>query len=95
MTTQSSLKNWQAHYRKFLLRQGGQILLRLENYIAKASLIGNAAFFDTHTFEWIADLENHSSTIRQELDKILQHSEALPNFQDISKDQYSITQDDL
>jgi ornithine lipid ester-linked acyl 2-hydroxylase len=95
MTTQVYVKSWQESLRKFLLKQGGIFLVNLERYIAEASLIGNEPFFDTRQFEWISTLESSWITIRQELDRILQQSDNLPNFQDISKDQYSITQDNL
>jgi ornithine lipid ester-linked acyl 2-hydroxylase len=88
-------ESWSERQRKALLKQGGNLLLFLEKYIAKASLIGNDPFFNAQQFEWVAEMESHWTIIRQELDRILQHSEDLPNFQDISKDQYSITQDNL
>jgi ornithine lipid ester-linked acyl 2-hydroxylase len=95
MTTQSSIKSRQQSLRKFLLKQGGALLVNLERYIAESSLIGNDPFFDTEQFEWIFKLESSWPIIRQELDRVLQQSDSLPSFQDISKDQYSITQDNL
>lgn len=95
MTTQVYVKSWQERLRKFLLKQGGILLVNLERYIEKASLIGNEPFFDAQQFEWISELESSWVIIREELDNVLQQSDNLPNFQDISKDQYSITQDNL
>ncbi len=92
---QFHLKSWQEQQRRILLKQGGNLLLFLEKYIAHASLVGNKPFFDIQQFEWISRIESEWLSIRQELDKVLQYSEELPNFQDISKDQYSITQDNL
>ncbi|MGF1479412.1 MAG: aspartyl/asparaginyl beta-hydroxylase domain-containing protein [Cyanophyceae cyanobacterium] len=83
----------QNRYRQFLLKRGEQVLRQLEQQIAHYSLIGDATFFDPQQFEWIASLEANWTTIRQELDQVLKTVDQLPNFQDISTDQYSITQD--
>ena len=82
-----------ARARKLLLTQGERLLRRLEALIAHSSLIGDATFFDPQQFGWIASLESNWLTIRQELDALLLKIDDLPNFQDISPDQYSITQD--
>jgi ornithine lipid ester-linked acyl 2-hydroxylase len=66
-----------------------------EIFIEKQTLVGNDTFFDTENFRWITDLENNWVIIRSELDDILENVDHLPNFQDISADQYEITQDDL
>ena len=51
-------------------------------------------FLATETFDWIRELESHWTTIRSELDEVLSYRDELPNFQDISVDQASITDDD-
>lgn len=81
------------HY-SFAARQGEAMLRRLEAHIAQQSLVGSTAFFDCAAFPWAKELEANYPTIRQELDQLLERVAALPNFQDISTDQYSITQDD-
>lgn len=83
----------QRHY-AFASRQGETLLRRLEAHIAAQSLVGDAAFFEPEHFPWIQELETHWLTIRQELDQVLEWVRSLPNFQDISADQASITQDD-
>jgi beta-hydroxylase len=45
-------------------------------------------------FDWIPDLEASWRLMRAELDQVLVYRDALPNFQDISVDQASITDDD-
>ena len=65
-----------------------------EKLIARFSLVGNSNIFDSQQFDWVKILETNWFEIRQELDEILQHREELPNIQDISPAQYSITQDD-
>ena len=79
--------------RQSLLTQGEKVLRQLEQLIARFSLIGDATFFDSQQFSWVAHLESHWQSIRQELDSVLNRVDELPNFQDISTDQYSITQD--
>lgn len=73
---------------------GFWIIKRLENVIRRYSLLGNPPFFDTRQVPWVPALEANWETIRQELEQVLQHRERLPNFQDISRDQRSLTQDD-
>src|SRR5581483_894904 len=51
-------------------------------------------FFPVERFPWIAELEASVPVIREELERVLEDREALPNFQDISKDQIEITTDD-
>ncbi len=56
--------------------------------------MGEETFFENDRFPWIAEVEANWRTIRAELEKVLEDREALPNFQDISKDQIEITDDD-
>ncbi|MDJ0688523.1 MAG: aspartyl/asparaginyl beta-hydroxylase domain-containing protein [Xenococcaceae cyanobacterium MO_188.B32] len=75
---------------------GFKLLKKYEQLIPEYSLIGTTPFLDTKQFSWTEELEANWLVIRQELDKILEHKEELPNFQDISPDQgYSTTQDNL
>jgi aspartyl/asparaginyl beta-hydroxylase (cupin superfamily) len=73
---------------------GERILAPVERFIGKRSLVGDATFFENDSFPWIAEVEANWATIRAELEKVLEDREALPNFQDISKDQLEITDDD-
>lgn len=74
---------------------GFWIIKRLENLIRRYSILGNPPFFDTRDFSWVPTLEANWEVVRRELEQVLQDRERLPNFQDISKDQRSLTQDDL
>jgi ornithine lipid ester-linked acyl 2-hydroxylase len=87
-------QNLQTKSRRTLLSWGEKFLRNLEKQIVRYSLVGNTPFFDCTQFEWVAHLENNWSSIRQELDEILKYRKDLPNFQDISPDQSSITRDD-
>jgi len=73
---------------------GERILAPIEKFIGKRSLVGEETFFENDRFPWIAEVEANWRTIRAELEKVLEDREALPNFQDISKDQIEITDDD-
>ena len=73
---------------------GARVLHLTERAVLKASLVPTTRFLPTDTFEWIPALEAEWKTIRDELDDVLSYRDALPNFQDISIDQASITDDD-
>jgi ornithine lipid ester-linked acyl 2-hydroxylase len=85
----------QKRHNEFALRQGEKLVRRLENWIARYSIVGDSTFFAVEQFPWVSLLENNWQTIRQELDDLLKDIAHIPNFQDISTDQISITQDDL
>jgi ornithine lipid ester-linked acyl 2-hydroxylase len=73
----------------------GDRLLRVVNrLIARASVLPEQPFYDPADFAWVAPLEANWKAIRAELDDVLAHRDALPNFQDISTDQYHLTDDD-
>ncbi len=78
----------------FTNRVGDRVLKQIDRLIAKYSLIPNRPFFDPADFAWVRPLEADWKTIRRELDDVLAYRDALPNFQDISTDQYSLTDDD-
>jgi aspartyl/asparaginyl beta-hydroxylase (cupin superfamily) len=75
---------------------GERLLWRIEKLIGRSSLVGEATFFEPGTadFEWTRKIEAGWPEIRAELDRVLEDREDLPNFQDISVDQASITNDD-
>jgi len=58
------------------------------------SLVGQGPFFNATDFFWISDLESNWISIRKELVVLLEKREEIPNFQDYSVRQKSITQDD-
>jgi ornithine lipid ester-linked acyl 2-hydroxylase len=73
---------------------GERVLAPIERWIGRRSLVGDATFFALERFPWVAHIEENWTTIREELLGVLEDREALPNFQDISKDQIEITDDD-
>lgn len=83
-----------AKNRKFLLHYGEKVIRLLERAIARYSLVGNTTFFEPYRFDWVQEIEANWHLIRQELDRLLHYQDELPNFQDLSPDQASLTQDD-
>jgi aspartyl/asparaginyl beta-hydroxylase (cupin superfamily) len=73
---------------------GERVLAPIERFIGKRSLVGEETFFGNDRFPWIAEIEANWETIRDELEHVLEDREALPTFQEISKDQIEITDDD-
>jgi beta-hydroxylase len=73
---------------------GASLLHGLERFVLRSSLVPTTPFLPVDTFSWIPELEANWKTIRAELDQVLNYRDQLPNFQDISIDQASLTDDD-
>ena len=73
---------------------GERVLAPIERWIGRRSLVGDATFFPIERFPWVKHIEDNWTVIREELETVLEDHAALPNFQDISKDQIEITDDD-
>ena len=78
----------------FTILVGEWLLDRLDRLVARASKIGDRPFFTNDDFLWSYGLEARWTTIRKELDAVLEYRDELPSFQDISTDQATITDDD-
>ncbi|MEO0834856.1 MAG: aspartyl/asparaginyl beta-hydroxylase domain-containing protein, partial [Cyanobacteria bacterium J06642_3] len=75
---------------------GKNILWELEKVVARYSLVANTPFLSSSQFDWVTNLEQNWQLIRDELDVILEYTDQLPRFQDISPDQAaSISKDNL
>jgi aspartyl/asparaginyl beta-hydroxylase (cupin superfamily) len=73
---------------------GARALHSMESWVLKHSLVPTTPFLSLDVFPWTDRMENRASVVRKELDEVLSHREDLPNFQDISIDQASISNDD-
>jgi beta-hydroxylase len=73
---------------------GERALVPVERFIGRRSLVGDATFFPLERFPWVKHIEDNWTVIREELGEVLADREGLANFQDISKDQIEITDDD-
>jgi beta-hydroxylase len=85
---------WRERIVQWTVLVGERVLWQLERLITRASLVGDRTFYEVREFPWAHNIERNWQTIRAELDRVLEDREALPNFQDISVDQATITQDD-
>lgn len=84
-----------SYVRAASLEAGARTLHGLERWLLRCSEVPTTPFLDPAVFEWVPTLEAAWRDIRAELDDILQHRRHLPNFQDISPDVATITDDDL
>lgn len=57
------------------------------------AVYGNPPVYRTEDFPWAAEIETAYPGIRAELERVLQRKSELPNFQDISSDVKTITND--
>jgi beta-hydroxylase len=73
---------------------GARALHSTERLILRSSLVPTTPFLDPALFDWVPRVEAGFESIREELDALLARRDDLPNFQDISVDQASITDDD-
>ena len=70
------------------------IIKRIERALIRYSLVPDTPFLDPVEFSWVRTLEADWAVIRSELDRLLETPERIPNFHEISRDQYNITRDD-
>jgi ornithine lipid ester-linked acyl 2-hydroxylase len=76
------------------IKFGERILAPIERFIGKRSLVGDTTFFPLERFDWVEHIEENWTVIHEEAERLLDDHAALANFQDISKDQVEITDDD-
>jgi beta-hydroxylase len=73
---------------------GEKVLTPLERWLGSSSRVGDRPWFEVADFPWASTIERDWGKIRTELDSVLKDQEHLPNFQDISVDQATMTTDD-
>jgi len=66
----------------------------LNRYLARHSLVGDPEVFDPREFPWATELEKHWPEIRREAERALELRDHIPAFQEISPDQYRISDTD-
>jgi len=89
--------DWQSQWDRIValtIKFGELILGPVERFIGRRSLVGDETFFDLELFPWVERVEQSADVIREELRAVLDDRDALPSFQEISKDQIEITDDD-
>lgn len=72
-----------------------KVFAHMNTLNARYSLVGDTPFLDPGKFPWVTELESNWLLIRGELEGVIRHTEELPNIQDISKEQLSLSHDDL
>lgn len=90
----SNRQTFQERDDSFLKQLGHAGLHALDTLYGRFSKVGDKPVHDPSIFSWTRSLEDNWRAIRDELDEILQHREALPNFHDITEDASTISQDD-
>ncbi|HTC73725.1 MAG TPA: aspartyl/asparaginyl beta-hydroxylase domain-containing protein, partial [Solirubrobacteraceae bacterium] len=73
---------------------GERMLAPLERFIGQRSMVGDATFFPLERFPWVSHIEQNWTVIRDEAARLLEDQAELASFQEISKDQIEITDDD-
>ncbi|MBE9154559.1 aspartyl/asparaginyl beta-hydroxylase domain-containing protein [Cyanobium sp. LEGE 06113] len=81
-----------ARSRKARLRRG--LHDALERLVSWASIHGDVPVFDAGRFAWIDTVEGQWLGVRQELEQVMHHREAMPNFQQILPQVGKIQKDD-
>jgi beta-hydroxylase len=79
---------------EWTIKIGERVLAPVERFIGRRSLAGDETFFPVERFAWVKRIEENWEVILGELERVLEDQAALPNFQEISKDQVFITDDD-
>lgn len=69
------------------------ILRAIERLNVVFSRHGGGEFFSPNQFPWVQSIESQTHTINKELEFVMENVE-VPNFQDVSEEQYTITNDD-
>lgn len=75
----------------------GRVMLKVVNWIerlnAAKAVYGNNPSYDAKKFPWVLEIEQEWKKIRDELERVMQRRDDLPNFQDISVDVKTIQRD--
>jgi len=84
------VQRFKAARRKKVKRFGKRFIRGLADFLGRQSLVGDMPVHDAKAFPFLQPLVDDWQTIRAEVEKILEHREAIPTFQDISPDQMRI-----
>ncbi len=89
------LVEWLRKERRRRVKKTGRAMMHtVSSFIARQSTIGTGPRFPASVFSWLGTLEAHWRSIRAELDSVLESSDRLPAFHDISPDQKRISRGD-
>jgi beta-hydroxylase len=65
-----------------------------ETQIARHSAVGNPPVYDNGLFPWVREVEKEWTTIRAELEQVMERREELPSFHEIMSEVKTITKDE-
>lgn len=79
--------------RRWIVKKVGKRLSRgIAEIQSRQSLVGNTPILDSKYFPFLTEFTDNWEAVRDEVREILKYREAVPTFQDISRDQYRIAQ---
>ncbi|WP_156434394.1 aspartyl/asparaginyl beta-hydroxylase domain-containing protein [Mycobacterium sp. IS-1590] len=88
------MEKTQGFFARTLGRLAMAFFSALYRLYTRCSIFGDREFFDVRDFPWVEAVEADWHKVRAELDALLPYAAHMPNFQDISKDQKALSQDD-
>lgn len=79
-----------AVWRKAIMKAGGKLRIKLDNFLIGYSKVGNPSAFDNATFPWSRDIEDNWEKIRDEAMAVMTDPEEIPPLEEISPDHKGI-----
>ena len=76
--------------RKRIKKLGRTLIRNLADFLGRQSLVGDMPIHDNKDFPFLKPFVDNWQAIRAEVDEILKYREAVPLFQDVSRDQKRI-----
>ncbi len=78
--------------RKRIKRWGKKLTRSMADFLGRQSKVGDTPVISNHYFPHLQELVDNWQTIRDEASEILKHRDDIPAFQEVSPDQYRISQ---
>ncbi len=94
MQAATTMQKWQQAKRQYLIKRGGRIVRKIDQYLASQSIIPVQPVFDPSIFPQLRQIETNWLDILAEARQILCFRDQIPRFQDVSPDQYRISHGD-
>ena len=88
------LERLRTRRRKRIKQFGKRLIRNMAGFLSKQSLVEDSPVLDRRQFAFLDDIEKNWETIRDEIQPLLRHRDALPVFQELSPDQRKIAKDD-
>lgn len=88
------LERFRVRRRKRVKRFGKRLIRNMAGFLGRQSLVDDVPVLDRRQFAFLNNIEANWETIRDEIKPLLQHRDALPVFQELSRDQRKIAKDD-